>query len=49
MLGGYDVKGVISHDVTLPDTHPGHNDHHQIHGTPAPAPLEVPGSAMHGF
>jgi len=38
--GGYNVQGVIAHDVTLPDTHPGYNDHHQIHGTPAPAPLE---------
>jgi len=42
--GGYNVKGVISHDVTLPDTHPGYNDHHQIHGTPAPAPLAGAGA-----
>jgi len=37
--GGYDVKGVISHDVTLPDS----NDHHQINGV-AP-PVHVPDSA----
>jgi len=44
--GGYNVQGVISHDVTLPTTHPGSNDHHQIHGTPAPAPLEGAGGTV---
>jgi len=43
--GGYNVQGVISHDVTLPKTHPGYNDHHQIHGTPAPA-LEGAGGTI---
>ena len=50
MLGGYNVQGVISHDVTLPATHRGYNDHHQIHGTPAHAPMTgAEASAMHGF
>jgi hypothetical protein len=46
MLGGNNVQGVISHDVTLPNTHPGYNEHHQIHGTLAPAPLEPHGWSL---
>jgi len=34
--GGYNVQGVVSHDVTLPETHKGYNDHNQVEGKPAP-------------
>lgn len=44
--GGYNVIGVVSHDVTLPRNHPGSRDHHQIHGTPAPAALEGAGGTI---
>jgi len=44
--GGFNVQGIISHDVTLPKGHPGYNDHHQIHRMPAPAPLEGAGGTV---
>jgi hypothetical protein len=46
--GGYNVQGVIAHDVTLagkPEDE-GYNDHHQIHGVPAPARLEGAGGTI---
>lgn len=44
--GGYNVQGVVSHDVTR-SKGPGYMDHHQIHGTPAPAQLEGVEGTIH--